>query len=752
MSMRFWCSAGVWMLAAAAASAQPVFPPAGADAFESTMNVQVTFGAQTRSIELTGPTAVLRSDPEIGDDGKRRVRTELVSMDLRGTDAMLGEVRVRLNPLMSSSGEVHAQGMTADFPADSFFDVFVRVTIPIAGDLINLEPVRVEAQNLQKLPPIFDTYLHPPPAIPLVLASNPNVTIATISGGSTHRPEQVPTFSVAPGGSLDAADLHEIGNPPVVVLSRAGLGLQSGDDVDALSYGRDAFVPGQTTVAFSVDPPSDGQPGSAVAQQAALNEAPADEFVSYLQNTNQLLVDEQALVLPVGADLDALTNQEAALVDLDGNLVPDQPVFLTLAPGSPTLASLAATAGDILVSVAGQVSIFATREDLGLLAGDAVDALCLQKAGLPFAIFRPGPGPPGPPDVAADANFDHALFSLAPGSPSLAARGFSSADLLVTDFSASRPNRAGEPPVVFATAAELGLLASDDVDALKCLAPVSFVEVDGGGGEPGCSPDEVDVAAGMDLGIVGHSGDHDEPPADLAQLWSIQNPVVGDYHGPYAYPGSPAGLFFLELDPTDPADVSWVGGPNDNCGLPHVHFPFGYDGDLFGFHQDLDALACGHGIFVPFGIPIHVIPTRRSDVPAFSEEMVDYLNTLFFGPTFAAWHRYNRLSSLPLSTCLTPNQLGTVLVFTGLSVIQANAFGFGPLGQGGAQAASLPTGPGLDRIDSPVRIGDPVAVLEVPLFTPEVDAGLGALAAGGALSALRRRSGRRARAPWRGPT
>ena len=43
-------------------------------------------------------------------------------------------------------------------------------------------------------------------------------------------------------------------------------------------------------------------------------------------------------------------------------------------------------------------------------------------------------------------------------------------------------------------------------------APVSFVEVDGGGGEPGCAPDEVNVAAGLDLGITGHDGDQTQPP------------------------------------------------------------------------------------------------------------------------------------------------------------------------------------------------------------------------------------------------
>jgi len=139
---------------------------------------------------------------------------------------------------MQLEGTFLGQPMTVRFPADSFFDVFVEAEVTGVGVLVNVEPVRVEAQGLRKLPPLFATYTHPPPAIPLVLASNPSgPAVASIQGESTHRPIEDPTFSLAAGGSLEAAAGYGLPKPPPVVLTRAGLGLQAGDEVDALSYG-----------------------------------------------------------------------------------------------------------------------------------------------------------------------------------------------------------------------------------------------------------------------------------------------------------------------------------------------------------------------------------------------------------------------------------------------------------------------------------------------------------------------------------
>jgi hypothetical protein len=108
---------------------------------------------------------------------------------------------------------------------------------------------------------------------------------------------------------------------------------------------------------------------------------------------------------------------------------------------------------------------------LGLLPGDAIDALCLFGA----------------------AEAGNAWFSLAPGSPSLGTGGFSAADVLAAG------------PALVTGAGEIGLLTADNLDALKCTGegtpgptptptatppptptppPVVFGDVDCNGGPP----------------------------------------------------------------------------------------------------------------------------------------------------------------------------------------------------------------------------------------------------------------------------
>ena len=82
---------------------------------------------------------------------------------------------------------------------------------------------------------------------------------------------------------------------------------------------------------------------------------------------------------------------------------------------------------------------------MGLLEGDDLDAL---------ALFNP----------TGELGDAHAYFSLAPGSPTLTSWGASPADVFYTDFSG-----ASSSYVVF-TAADLGLLPTDNVDALETNA------------------------------------------------------------------------------------------------------------------------------------------------------------------------------------------------------------------------------------------------------------------------------------------
>ena len=151
---------------------------------------------------------------------------------------------------------------------------------------------------------------------------------------------------------------------------------------------------------------------------------------------------------PASDDLNALNEQPPSFVDADRDGTLDYPVFFSLAADSPTLLTLGRSAADILWTVGSQPGVYASAGTLGLQSEDDIDALCLADLGDLRARYDP--------------EVDTMVFSLAPGSPTLAALGASAADLL------------GPGPRVFVSAANLGLQDSDDLNAMKCpseLAP-----------------------------------------------------------------------------------------------------------------------------------------------------------------------------------------------------------------------------------------------------------------------------------------
>ena len=103
-----------------------------------------------------------------GPDGTREVHTFIESIHLTGSGF---EVRAGsqapLRPL--SAGEVESLSgnsgdPTQDFPANSFFDVFVQVEVPGLGgfpkvELVNVEPLLVESESITTFPPKV-LYIH----------------------------------------------------------------------------------------------------------------------------------------------------------------------------------------------------------------------------------------------------------------------------------------------------------------------------------------------------------------------------------------------------------------------------------------------------------------------------------------------------------------------------------------------------------------------------------------------------------------
>jgi hypothetical protein len=266
---------------------------------------------------------------------------------------------------------------------------------------------------------------------------------------------------VSMGGSSGTTTTHVAFTCSSLGLTAAGCSNNpSGpqDDIDGLSFGHD-FASGTAPIFFSVGPGSTGAAGSAVAQQAACSppEPQADEFSSLRSGTNTLVLDGDGQTnscptafglglteRPNSDNLDAITGLPPSAVDTNGDGLLDAPIYFSLAPGSPTLTALGRSPADILWTIGlGTPGVYASAAQFGLQSADDVDGLC---------VSHPGEG------AVYDAANDKVLFSLAPGSPTLAALGASPADVLAPG------------PKVAIHAWELGLQPTDNLDAMKCYS------------------------------------------------------------------------------------------------------------------------------------------------------------------------------------------------------------------------------------------------------------------------------------------
>ncbi len=266
-------------------------------------------------------------------------------------------------------------------------------------------------------------------------------------------------------GSVGGAGAGSSGVLVAVTCSALGLsgdGCDSGadgdqDDVDALSYGADTQSD-EDPVAFSVAPGSLGVAASGVAAQAACSppEPQADEFTSARNGTNSIVLDGDGqgsgcpggfglglTERPTSDNLDALDGHPPLFVDTDTDGLLDNPIYFSLAPGSPSLVPGGFSPADILWTIGFSPGLYASAVQLGLQPGDDVDGLCLIDVGTEQARYDPA--------------VDKILFSLKAGSPTLAALHASAADVLAPGAS------------IRYHAAELGLRAGDDLDAMKCF-------------------------------------------------------------------------------------------------------------------------------------------------------------------------------------------------------------------------------------------------------------------------------------------
>ncbi|MCI0776859.1 MAG: hypothetical protein J4N95_01650 [Chloroflexi bacterium] len=183
-------------------------PPAGSDTFNVTAEVGISSRLGEETIPLSGTFRVERGDPGIDEKtGVEVVMAEITSIDLQG-ESLTGPVSINQSPVLASLGEIRSLQEPPDqFPADSFFDIFIEARIPASPqgelvlhneDLIRLVPVEGDSQvSIDSWPPVGVTYsaeLDPCVALLPALPAEVCVESISITIGVVKTPTPSPTF------------------------------------------------------------------------------------------------------------------------------------------------------------------------------------------------------------------------------------------------------------------------------------------------------------------------------------------------------------------------------------------------------------------------------------------------------------------------------------------------------------------------------------------------------------------------------
>lgn len=325
-----------------------------------------------------------------------------------------------------------------------------------------------------------------------------------------------PQLAVIPGIVLGDGDILSPG--PVVQMPSP-----NGQYISSFSQNTPVIGGPPVRLMFSVDRAALGIPPSAVAFESMANQAPGDIFLSgvalappivfvgvmppglgffgplpaplFGPASNGLLFDDSmfglwvgapGLILPPGVLAPPITPGSHDNIDSFENMIiaaAGAPVaatwtYFTVYPDEAALVGGGLSPADIIDVAPGAPAgvpfpPFAPAAQLGLIPGpigDAIDGLVVFDMP-PFG----GPANGGP---GAQPNFDYALFSLAPGSPSLFQWGLDPGDVFFTDFNGTFG--------LYAPAPLLGLIpapagppgSNDNLDALD-IACVVDLNADG---------------------------------------------------------------------------------------------------------------------------------------------------------------------------------------------------------------------------------------------------------------------------------
>lgn len=271
---------------------------------------------------------------------------------------------------------------------------------------------------------------------------------------------------VPPGGGCDVG-----GTGPVREVTAGALGLLPNDNVDGLSTNTFHSPALTYQLLLSADRASVGQAATPFNAEAANNQAASDLWRTnftggspmasmggggcvpwvvppphflHRNQTSYNLIQTAPAGAAVAGPLDNVDAVEMDVIDITGDNVHDVPVYFSLDVASP---SLIGSGADIYFApTGGPFFLFSVPAQVGLQPGDDIDALVMWDRGAIGAV---------------DPGADFALFSLAPGSPTLGMFGLSPAMIFVSDFTGAI--------CPFVGPGQLGLVIPDNIDGLDVM-------------------------------------------------------------------------------------------------------------------------------------------------------------------------------------------------------------------------------------------------------------------------------------------
>jgi hypothetical protein len=297
------------------------YPSAGEDRFErtvATVEIEVTLpgvGAlpialtDLETVQLEGPMLVMRGDPQDSDgDDLVDIETEIVELELTGTSSF-GPIAVRQSPDRPSMGLVEQQTPGQDFPADSFFDVFLEVEILNVGLIgYNPEAILMEAE-LSDLPPGFRDQYEGALVLPTpLLSADSDVEFAMIldalhvpnppSGTPGATPAATPTVeatpTVAPTPTTEPTPTEEHPEPAIAIGCDHRIPGEESDVIVQVT----GLQPGQTVTGTVSGP---GVIGDGAVTATAGDEGTAEARIPINQlGTYSVIADGRRVSIEVG--------------------------------------------------------------------------------------------------------------------------------------------------------------------------------------------------------------------------------------------------------------------------------------------------------------------------------------------------------------------------------------------------------------------------------------------------------------------